>query len=132
MLVSDLPGQPLPAEWIEALNSADFGLVFLLENDSRIPETAHLLPATAFSEREGSIINEDGRVQLVRAATQLPRGVLSLDELLQDTLVELGARESRISPRGLFDEMAGVIPALAGMRHGSLGEAGLSAQGGEE
>ena len=132
VLVSDLPGQRLPDGWIEALETVDFGLVFLLENDSRIPETAHLLPATAFSERDGSIINEDGRVQLLRAATQLPRGVLSLDELLQDALVELGARESKLSPRGLFDEMAGVIPALAEIRHGDLGEAGLSARGGEE
>lgn len=132
LLVSDMPGQPLADEWIEALDAVEFGLVFLLENDSRIPETVHLLPATAFSERDGSIINEDGRVQLLRAATQLPRGVLSLDELLQDALVELGVRESRLSPRGLFDEMAGVVPALAEIRYGDLGEAGLSARGGEE
>ena len=132
VLVSDLPGQPLPAEWIEALNSADFGLVFLLENDSRIGEEVSLIPATAFSERDGSIINEDGRIQLVQAATQLPRGALRLDDLLQDVLVELGAREGRISQPGLFDEMAAVIPALKGARHAELGKTGLSIDGGEE
>ena len=132
LLVSDLPGQQLADEWIEALEAVDFGLVFLLENDSRIPDATHLVPATAFSEREGSILNEDGQLQLVRAATQLPRGVPSIEDLLQDSLVELGARENRISPRGLFDEMAGVIPALAGIRHGDLGQAGLSIHGGEE
>ncbi len=132
VLVSDLPGQPLPAEWIEALNSADFGLVFLLENDSRIGEEVSLIPATAFSERDGSIINEDGRIQLVQAATQLPRGALRLDDLLQDVLVELGAREGRISQRGLFDEMAAIIPALKGARHAEVGKTGLSLDGGEE
>ena len=132
LLVSDLPGQQLSDEWIEALSTVEFGLVFLLENDSRIPASTYLFPATAFSEREGSIISEDGQLQLVRAATQLPRGVLATEDLLQDTLSAFGARETKISPRGLFNEMAGVIPALAGISHSDLGQAGLNIREGEK
>ena len=126
LLVSDLPGQQLSTEWIEALGTVEFGLVFLLENDSRIPASTCLVPATAFSERDGSIINEDGQLQLVRAATQLPRGVLAIEDLLQEALVELGARKARVSPRGLFDEMAGVIPGLGGISHSDLGRTGIN------
>ena len=132
LLVSDLPGQQLSEEWIDALSTVEFGLVFLLENDPRIPASTCLFPATAFSEREGSIISEDGQLQLVRAATQLPRGVLATEDLLQDTLSALGARETKISPRGLFNEMAGAIPALAGISHSDLAAAGVNIRGGEK
>ncbi|MEC9352804.1 MAG: hypothetical protein VYD81_05780, partial [Planctomycetota bacterium] len=66
------------------------------------------------------------QLQLVRAATQLPRGVLAIEDLLQEALVELGAREASVSPRGLFDEMAAAIPGLGGISHSDLGRAGIN------
>jgi NADH-quinone oxidoreductase subunit G len=122
---SDIPGEKLPDAWVEALGEVEFGLVFLLEADERIPKNTALVPATAFTERDGSIINEDGQVQAVEIATQLPRGIVQTHDLLQEILSLLGARASRVSAHGLFDELGEVVPALEGMRRSDLGKHGV-------
>ncbi len=121
---SDIPGEKLPDAWIEALGGVEFGLVFLLEADDRLPASTTLVPATAFTERAGSIINEDGQVQAVEIATQLPRGVVQTHDLLQEILSLLGARSSQVSVRGLFDELGEVAPELRGVRRSELGKHG--------
>jgi predicted molibdopterin-dependent oxidoreductase YjgC len=124
VVASDIPGERLPQEWVEVLGGLELAAVLLLERDPRLPRSAVLLPATAFTEHEGSIINEDGRVQLVEPATQLPRGVPQTHDFLQEVLALLGARRSKLSARGLFEELAEVVPALEGVRRSDIGKHG--------
>jgi len=123
--ISDIPGERLPQAWVDALGAAELGVVHLLEADDRLAAKVVTLPATTFVEREGTIINEDGRLQLVEAASQLPRGILQSHDLLQDLLSALGRRTGRISSRGLFEELAESIASLNGIRRADVGKLGV-------
>jgi len=124
VVVSDLSGTPLEPELIEALGKVELGTVILLEWQDGIPESVRLIPATAFSERSGTIINEDGRVQLLRVATELPRGIIPETDLLQDVLLGLGKRDRKVSAGGVFREIAQNVPALEGLDHRKVGALG--------
>ncbi len=125
VLFSDLPGCPLEDRWIEVLEKLDFAVVVLLEGDDRLPESTGIIPATAFSEKEGSIINEDDRLQLLNKATELPRGILPEYEILQEALRLGGYRRAQMSAAGIFQELGTVIPELGEKSRRDVGAAGI-------
>lgn len=125
VLVNDLPHHELDADLLEPLAGLEFVALFLLEADPRLPEPFALMPATAFSERDGTVINEDHRVQVLKQATQLPRGILPEHGVFQGALLALGAREREVSAAGIFTELGSVIPELEGLTHGKVGPLGF-------
>jgi predicted molibdopterin-dependent oxidoreductase YjgC len=115
------PGEEgLPA----CLEKLEVVVLFEIEKGARVPEAALVLPATAFAEKEGTLIQEDGRVQRLRQAVQPPRGIRPEAEVLQDLLTALGAWDRRMSPPGLFAELAPEL-GLEGTTTKALGSLGI-------
>ena len=75
------------------------------------------------------MINEDGRIQLLRQATQLPRGIVPEHEVLQDILLALGERQRKVSAAGVFQELGSLCPELEGLSHTDLGKLGCQPAG---
>jgi NADH-quinone oxidoreductase subunit G len=107
-----------------ALAKLDLVVVFELETGGRVPDSALVLPATAFSEKDGTMVNDRGRIQLLRRGTELPRGIRSEHEVLQEALVRLGSWGRPLSAGGVFREAAREL-GLEGVTHRDIGLLGL-------
>lgn len=126
VLVVDLPDWTLPSSWIERLIDLEFLAVFTLRDIEGLPANACVLPATTFGEKEGSMVNEAGRLQRLRIATQLPRNLRFEHEIFQQMQIELGLRSRLTPPSGLFRELVGEVwPRLDGKTLRDLGDSGL-------
>jgi formate dehydrogenase alpha subunit len=123
-------------------------LEFLLVQDIFFTETAQLahvvLPAASFAEKDGTFTNTERRVQRVRKAVEPPGDALPdwqiIAELARRLGEKLGSGNGHGQPYGrwdyrsaedIFDEVAGLTPAYAGIsyerleRPGSGGKSGL-------
>jgi NADH-quinone oxidoreductase subunit G len=131
LVTSNLPGFALPAEVVAALASVECAAVLLLEEDARLPASSDVIPATAWAEKDGTMINDDLRLQRLKAALA-PKGSVRREiEVLQEALVELGERQKALSADGVFREMIGeTFPDLAGLTHRELGKLGRKTAGG--
>jgi formate dehydrogenase alpha subunit len=111
-------------------------LDFLVVQDLFMHETAErahvFLPAASFAEKEGTFTNSERRVQRVRQALA-PAGQARPDwwitcELARRVATRLGLdRERQFAYSGaaaIFDEMARMVPFLAGLSHARLDREG--------
>jgi formate dehydrogenase alpha subunit len=108
----------------------------LVVQDLFMHETAELahvfLPAAAFAEKEGTFTNSERRVQRVRKALD-PPGQARPDwwiscELAKRVARRLGVPVSGFDfthPSEIFDEMARLWPAIAGLSHARLESGGI-------
>ena len=108
----------------------------LVVQDLFMHETAELahvfLPAAAFAEKEGTFTNSERRVQRVRKALD-PPGQARPDwwiscELAKRVARRLGVPASGFDfthPSEIFDEMAKLWPAIAGLSHARLESGGI-------
>ncbi len=108
----------------------------LVVQDLFMHETAELahvfLPAAAFAEKEGTFTNSERRVQRVRKALD-PPGQARPDwwiscELAKRVARRLGVPASGFDfthPSEIFDEMAELWPAIAGLSHARLESGGI-------
>ena len=108
----------------------------LVVQDLFMHETAELahvfLPAAAFAEKEGTFTNSERRVQRVRKAIDAP-GQARPDwwiscELAKRVARRLGVRVTGFDfahPSEIFDEMAGLWPAIAGLSYPRLESGGI-------
>ncbi|WP_264822422.1 molybdopterin oxidoreductase family protein [Halocatena marina] len=103
--------------------------VFLVVQDPFLTETAAhadvILPASAWSEKSGTVTNLDRHVQRVRQLT-IPPEETKLD---LEILCELGARLTDSSfaydgPEDVFEEMCQVNPLYAGMSYSGIEHGG--------
>ena len=111
-------------------------LDFLVVQDLFLHETAEhahvFLPAAAFAEKDGTFTNSERRVQRIRQAIE-PPGQARPDwwiacELARRTARRLGMRATGFDyrhPSEIFDEMARLWPAVAGMSYARLERGGL-------
>jgi NADH-quinone oxidoreductase subunit G len=132
ILVSDRPHTELGAgpgedRLIALLPKLELLVVFLLESGVPLPETAAILPATTFSEKDGTMINDRGRVQRLRPATELPRGIRPEHEVLQEVLRGLKAWDRQVPPGAVFRELAPEL-GLQGITYKEIGSRGVSVQ----
>ena len=111
-------------------------LDFLVVQDIFMHETAQIadviLPATSFAEKDGTFTNSERRVQRVRKAIE-PVGESKADwEIIRDVALRMSARlglelehEFDYShPSEIFDEMATLMPIIAGISYDRLEDEG--------
>ncbi len=79
------------------------------------------VPSASWIETEGTYTSSTGRVQLARRGYLPKAGGRPMWEILHRLGVAVGARdEGDTSPRRLFEELVGEVPAFAGMTYGRL------------
>ena len=111
-------------------------LDFLVVQDIFMHETAQIadvvLPATSFAEKDGTFTNSERRVQRVRKAIE-PVGESRADwEIIRDVALRLNSKlglelehEFDYShPSEIFDEMASLMPIIAGISYDRLEKEG--------
>ncbi len=83
-----------------------------------------VLPATTWVERDGTYTNFQGRVQRVRTAVE-PLGEALPDwDLVGRVLGALGAAPRATRAEHWFQDLAGAVPAFAGLTYAGLGDGG--------
>ncbi|TAK72367.1 MAG: formate dehydrogenase subunit alpha [Dehalococcoidia bacterium] len=110
-------------------------LKFLVVQEIFMSETAEradvVLPSTSFAEKEGTFTNSERRVQRVRAAVP-PAGDSRTDWSITCDIAKRVARLLRRPAAGfaftsaadIFDEMASLVPSIAGLSHERLDREG--------
>ena len=111
-------------------------LDFLIVQDIFMHETAEIadvvLPATSFAEKDGTFTNSERRVQRVRKAVE-PVGESRADwEIIRDVALRLSSKlglelEHEFDyghPSEIFDEMASLMPIIAGISYDRLEKEG--------
>jgi formate dehydrogenase alpha subunit len=110
---------------VKALES----LEFLVCQDIFETETTQyadvILPASAFLEKEGTFINAERRMQIVKPAITPPGGAKTDFEILTTVSAALGHPMGYETPWDVLDEIAALTPALAGVSYERLGRTGL-------
>jgi NADH-quinone oxidoreductase subunit G len=105
-------------------NLPAFVVMDILSNDST-PHATALLPASAYAEKRGSMINGKGRLQRLNRAVR-PPGLARDDwEILRDLLQALSGSNSIYSLDDVFRQMSEGVPQLSGMTLSGIGDLGV-------
>jgi len=87
----------------------------------------YLLPGCAHAEKRGTFTSAKGRVQKFMKAVE-PRGDARPEwEFLRDLVLQVTGQTGSASLEGLFNQMAGEVPAFQGLTWAGLGDAGAAA-----
>lgn len=124
----------LPESFLEKARKVPYVAVFDSDQDNALNAIAHVqLPAATWLEKDGTFINDSGRVQRVRPAVA-PSGALRWDlDVLQDVARRLGVADRTVSSAALFKRMGKAEgSAFAGMTYNDLGEYGAVIGGGDD
>jgi formate dehydrogenase major subunit len=118
------PAKRATPEQLAALEALDF----LVVQDLFLTETAKraqvVLPAVAYTEKDGTFTNTERRVQVVRQA-MLPLPYAKADwEILMGVARALGLGWSYLSPAQVLSEIGRSVPLYAGVSRRALGETG--------
>ncbi len=127
-----LGANPMATFQDEALRQAFAGIkhkIVLAANRNETTELAAvLLPTVSFTEKDGSFVNRQGRVQ--RIFPILRKGYPCRRDL--DVLADLAGTFEADWPRtdaaAVFREMAEALPQLAGLDYGTIGKLGALAK----
>jgi NADH-quinone oxidoreductase subunit G len=112
------------AETDAALRALEF-LIFTGPSANATSARAHFtLPAAAWVEREGTYTNFQGRVQRFRQAVEPLGQALPEWDILGRLLRALGVEVGATRAERWFRELAGGVPAFAGLTYQSIGDAG--------
>ncbi len=84
-----------------------------------------ILPGAAFSEKRGSMINAKGRLQRLNQAITPPGNATDDWEILRDLVAAVGGGNGIYTIEDLFRQMAGEVPALAGLSLSKLTDLGV-------
>ncbi|MGE4619394.1 MAG: 2Fe-2S iron-sulfur cluster-binding protein [Planctomycetota bacterium] len=111
--------------WSHALAKATTRIVFSVMKGDWLTEACLVLPATAPLEKEGTWINEDGRIQRVRSCWK-PGTEPFPPELvrLQDLQVSSDSRTRTLSASGIFRELSENHDSFSGHSHSNIGNSG--------
>ena len=86
----------------------------------------YVLPGCAHAEKRGTFINTKGRVQRFMKAIE-PKGEARAEwEILHELVLHVTGQNGFVSIEGLFNQMAGEIPAMNGVTWAGLGDMGVS------
>jgi formate dehydrogenase major subunit len=105
------------------------GLEFLVCQEIFLNETTKfadvVLPASAFLEKEGTVINAERRFQVVEPAIDPPGEARTDFEIIGEVARRLGHEFGWDSPWDALDEIARLTPEYAGVSRERLGRRGL-------
>jgi len=105
---------------VEALKALDF----LVVHEIFLTKTAQLadvvFPAASFAEKDGTFVNADRRVQRVRKIVDPPAGCRTDVEILCELAERMGYAMPTRSPAEIMDEIAGLVPIMAGISYPRL------------
>jgi formate dehydrogenase alpha subunit len=104
-------------------------LEFLVVQDIFMSETAKyadvILPAASCAEKDGTFTNTERRVQRVRKAVS-PVGNSKPDwQILCELSHRMGYTMEYPSPKEIFDEIASLVPLVAGINHARIENNGI-------
>jgi NADH-quinone oxidoreductase subunit G len=121
----DLFGGPWPEADVQAALRAVPTVIWSGTNANRTSALAHLvLPAAAWVEREGTFTNFQGRVQRFRTVLDPLGAALPEWDVLGRVLGAMGDTSIPSRPEQWFRELAGAIPAFAGLTYQNIGDGG--------
>jgi formate dehydrogenase major subunit len=104
---------------VQHARAAMAALDCLVVQDIFLTETASfadvILPASAFPEKTGTFTNTDRRVQLGRAAIDMPYGVKQDLELIQEIARRMGLKWNYTGPAQVWAEIRKAVPSCAGI-----------------
>ena len=113
------------------VNHVEKGLTklnFLVVQDIFMTETARfadvVLPAASFAEKDGTFTNTERRVQRVRKAVEPPGEARSDWEIICVIAGRMGYPMSYADAGAIFDEIAAVTPAYAGIDYSRIDREG--------
>lgn len=109
----------------EALGRLDF----LVVQDIFLTETAReahvVLPSASFAEKEGTFVNTERKVQLVRKAVEPPGEAREDWRILSDLSARLGFKMDYAGPGDIMKEIAELTPSYRGITFERLESGGL-------
>jgi predicted molibdopterin-dependent oxidoreductase YjgC len=101
---------------------------FVVVQDIFLTDTAELadvvLPAAAFAESDGTFANSERRVQRVRPAIAPPGEAREDTRILLDLFEAMGYPQTMKTSSDIWDEIASVVPILAGISYERLDNEG--------
>jgi NADH-quinone oxidoreductase subunit G len=112
----------ISAEQLSALSA--FIVMDILSNDATENATI-VLPAFAFAEKRGSMINGEGRLQRLNRAVRGPGEARDDWEILRDLIQACAGQNSIYSIEDVFRQMAEAVPQLAGLSLSKIGDLGI-------
>ena len=86
----------------------------------------YLLPGCAHAEKRGSYTNQKGRVQRFFQAIEPPGQARPEAEFIGEILSQLTGAPPTLNMEGLFNQMAGEVPAFSGVTWAGLGDLGAT------
>jgi NADH-quinone oxidoreductase subunit G len=104
-------------------------LDFLLQSHILANPTAHaahlVLPAAAFAEKRGSMVNLSGRLQRLNRAVEMPGQAKDDWELIRDLILAItGGKNDVHMIEDVFKAMVGAIPQFGGLTLSKIGHQG--------
>jgi NADH-quinone oxidoreductase subunit G len=106
---------------LAAVRGAGVRVVVAANLDQAAAEATHLLPGASFIERDGSWVNEDGRIQRVRRAYRPRKG--TRDDLA--VVAALSGDRLPTEARAIFDGLGATHKRFLGVGFDDLGEYGV-------
>jgi formate dehydrogenase alpha subunit len=104
-------------------------LDFLVVQDIFLTETAQMadvvLPAASFAEKEGTFVNTERKVQLIRKAVEPPGDAKEDWKIIADLSGRMGYPINYGSAKDIMEEIAGVTPSYCGINYGRLKSDGI-------
>ncbi|MGD9419627.1 MAG: molybdopterin-dependent oxidoreductase [Verrucomicrobiota bacterium JB025] len=84
-----------------------------------------VLPAAAFTEKRGSMVNLTGRIQRLNRATEMPLDARDDWEIIRDiTLAVTGAKKDTFLIEDVFKQLAAAVPEFADLNLSRIGDTG--------
>jgi NADH-quinone oxidoreductase subunit G len=120
-VTNQLPDLAWPEELVAAAPKLQFLAVADLMKGPLVQRADVVVPTTCWAEKDGTIMNRDGRIQRLRPLVAPPAGTRSELGFLQELLVALGVRRHVVSAEAVFRE------AFPGLDYGRVGTLGTSA-----
>lgn len=113
-------------KWSDAIRKARKRIVFSVMDGDWLKGASLVLPATAPLEKEGTWINEDGRLQRIRSCWKPGEEMFSPELVrLQELQISRGLRTRSLSAAGVFRDLAENSKPFSSHSHSALGEGGL-------
>ncbi len=112
----------ISAEQLETLSA--FIVMDILSNAATEYATV-VLPAFAFAEKRGSMINGEGRLQRLNRAVRAPGQARDDWEILRDLIQACSGQNSIYSIEDVFRQMAEAVPRLTGLSLSKIGDLGV-------